>query len=425
MNIQEKKLENARMEITVEVPAERISDEYEKVFKKIQKTAKLDGFRPGKAPLDRVKLRYKEHADQDVVENVVKDSYMEAIREKDLHPMSYPKFSFPAQLKEGSNFTFVAVFDIPPTIELGNYKGIAVEERSCTISDLDVMEEIENIREQHATVSTKEAGQSITKGDIAKIKIKRVDNLKPELVETAEYRDVTVQAGQREDEFEFDNHVIGMNLDQEKDVTFTYPADYQYKSLAGQTQTYKVKIAEVQKRTLPELDDEFAKDLGEYESFDDMKKKTREKIEKFVSDKGRGEVKGEILKKIVDNSTYDIPESMIEEERNAVFERLCQRIGFKAESVEQIAPFFGMKPDDLSSKLKEEAIQGIKTTLAVTEITKKEDMKATEEQFNESVANIALSMKKEVKEISEMIEKNGVRSRIESEILYNNTVDFV
>jgi trigger factor len=287
------------------------------------------------------------------------------------------------------------------------------------------MEEIENIREQHATVSKKEEGQSITKGDIAKIKVKRIDNVKPELVDAAEYRDVTVLAGQREDEFEFDSHVTGMNLDQEKDVTFTYPKDYQYKSLAGQTQTYKVKIAEIQKRTLPELDDEFAKDCGDYESLDDMKKKTREKIEKFVSDKGRGEAKGEILKKIVDNSTYEIPDTMIEEERNAVFDRLCQRIGFKAESVEQIAPFFGMKPDDLSAKLREEAIQSIKTILAVTEITKKEELKASEEQFNESITNIASSMKKDIEEIRKMTEQDGVRARIESEILYNNTVDFV
>jgi trigger factor len=425
VNIQEKKLENARMEITVEIPMERIAGEYEKVFKKIQKTAKLDGFRPGKAPLDMVKARFKEHADQDVVENIVKDSYMEAVREKDLHPISYPKFTFPEQLKAESNFTFVATFDTPPTIELGNYRGIAVEERQCNLSDLDVMEEIENIREKHAIVSAKEEGQSISRGDITKIKIKRIDNLKPELVDAAEYREITVYAGQREDEFEFDNHVIGMNLDQEKDVTFTYPKDYQYKSLAGQTQTFKVKIAEIQKRTLPELDDEFAKDCGEYDSLDDMKKKTRERIEKFVSEKGRGEAKGEILKKIVDNSTYAIPDSMIEEERNAVFERLCQRIGFKAESIEQIAPFFGMKPDELSAKLREEAIQSIKTTLAVTEITKKEEMKATEEKFNEAVANISVSMKKDESEIRGMIEKNGMRSRIESEILYNNAVDFV
>ncbi|MGL4368588.1 MAG: trigger factor, partial [Spirochaetota bacterium] len=284
MNIQEKKLENSRMELTVEVPADLIEKEYENVFAKIQKKAKIDGFRPGKAPLAMVKAKYKDSADGDVVESIVKDTYLAAVKEKDLRPISYPEFDF-QKLERGQNFTFKAAFDIPPTMELGNYKGLSVEERSCNVSDLDVMEEIESLREQHATVAKKEDGQPVAKGDIVKLKIKRTDVAD---ADTAEYRDVTVLAGQRADAFEFDSHVIGMNVDEEKEVTFTYPEDYQYKSVAGQTQSYKAKVSEIQKRDLPVLDDDFAKDLHEYDSVDDMKKKIRDGLEKLVSQKGRG-----------------------------------------------------------------------------------------------------------------------------------------
>ncbi|HNX60828.1 MAG TPA: trigger factor, partial [Spirochaetota bacterium] len=226
MNIQERKLENSRMEITVQVPADRILAEYENSFKRIQKSAKLDGFRQGKAPLAMVKTRFKERADQDVVENIVKDCYLEAVKEKDYHPISYPRFNF-ERLESGKDFSFTASFDVPPTVDLGNYKGISVNERQCTVKDDDVMDEINGIRENHAVISKKDDGRPAEKGNLVKIKVKRIDNVAPDLVDATEARDVTVLAGAKDDKFEFDPHVIGMNVDDVKDVVLTYPKDYQ------------------------------------------------------------------------------------------------------------------------------------------------------------------------------------------------------
>jgi trigger factor len=424
VNIQEKKLENSRMEITVEVPAEFIEQEYEKVFVKIQKTAKIDGFRPGKAPLAMVKTKFADRADGDVVENVVKESYFAAVKEKNLSPISYPAFDFD-KLERGRSFTFKAAFDVPPTLTLGNYTGIDVEERVCEITDLDVNEEIESLREQHAVMSKKDDGKAAEKGDVVKIKIRRIDNVAPEAVDSLDWRDVTVLAGQRSESYEFDSYVIGMNVGDEKTVTMTYPEDYQYKSVAGQTQTYTIKAEEIQNRELPALDDEFVKDLGTYESVADMKIKIRENLEKMVSQKGRGEAKSEILKKIVEGSTFDIPGSMIEEETQAIFNRLCQRLGYQAESIDQIAPFFGLKGDDLKVKLAEEAGQSVRTSLAVNEITKKEAFKVTEEQYAKAVKEMSVSMNRSEEELRTMIEKSDARSRIESEIVYDSAIDFL
>jgi trigger factor len=425
VKIQEKKLDKSRMEISVEIPPERIAEEYENVFVKIQKNAKVDGFRQGKAPLAMVKTRYKDHADDQVVEDLIKSTYLEAVKEKNLQPISYPTFDIPERLAEGKSFSYKAIFDVPPTIELGTYKSIATDERQCSVTELDVLEHIDSMREQHAVLSKKDEALPVEKGDMVKIKVKRVDNIAPEAAEAADYRDVSVLAGSRDDQFEFDNHVIGLKINEEKDVTFVYPKDYQYKSVAGQTQVFRVKIAEVQKRELPVLDDEFAKDLGEYSTLDELKKKVKEDMEKFVSEKARGEAKGEILKKIVENSTYEIPESMIEQEKKEVFNRLCQRIGYQAESPDQLAPFFGMKPEDLKNRLAEDAAQTIKTTLAVNEIARKENITPTEEKYAAAIADIAVRMKKDAAEVADIIEKNEGRKRLESEIIYNDTVDFV
>ena len=424
MNIQEKKLENSRMEITVEVPADVIEQEYENAFVRIQKSAKLDGFRPGKAPLAMVKARFQERADQDVVENIVKDNYFAAVKEKDLHPVSYPTFDF-GKLERGKAFSFKAAFDVPPTMNLGNYTGISVEERTCTISDLDVSEEIETLREQHAVISKKEDGKPVAKGDVVKLKIKRVDNVAPEAVDSLEWRDITVLAGQHAEDYEFDAHVEGMGSGEEKTVSMTYPADYQYKSLAGTSQKHLVRVEEIQKRELPAVDDDFAKDLGQYESVADMKAKIRADLEKLVSQKGRGEAKSEILKKIVENSTFEIPQSMIEEERESIFKRLCQRIGFQAQSIEQIAPFFGMKGDELAEKLSGEAAQSIKTSLVVGEVTKKEELKVSDEQYAKAMVEMAANMKRSEEELRSMIDKSNSRARIESEILYDNAIEFL
>jgi trigger factor len=424
VNIQDKKLENARVEITVEVPSERIEQEYEKTFVKIQKSAKLDGFRPGKVPMPMVKTHFTELADKEVIENIVKDCYIEAIKEKGFHPIAYPVFDF-TRIVRGSNFTFKATFDVQPTVELGNYKGIAVDERQGSITELDVMEEIDGLRERHAVISKKADGLPVEKGDLAKLKVKRIDNVSPDVADAAESRDITVLAGSRDDQYEFDNHVIGMNAGEGKDITFNYPADYQYKSVAGQKHVYRISIAEIQKRDLPAVDDEFAKDLGEYESLDDMKKKIRERIEKLVSEKGRGEAKGSILQKIIENSTFDIPESMVEEEKGIILERLGQRMGYRVESVAEIAPFFGMSTEDMDAKLREEAVQRIKTTLVVTEVARKEDLKATDEQFQHAVSEMAAGSGKGVDEILKMIEEQGARTRVDAEIIYNSAIDFL
>jgi trigger factor len=424
VNIQEKKLENSRMEITVEISADKVAEAYEKAFVNIQKNAKLDGFRKGKAPIAMIKSRFKEHADQEVVEIIVKDSYFTAVKDKNLHPISYPTFDF-EKVVAGKGFTFKAAFDVPPSIALGDYKGISVSEKQCKVDDSDVNEEIEGMRQHHAVVSPKEEGLPTEKGDLVKLKVKRIDNVDPALVDATESREITVLAGSRNESHEFDMYVPGMEKEENKDVTFTYPADYQYPSVAGQTQTYRIEITDIQKRELPALDDEFAKKMGEYDSFDDLKQKTRERIEAFVSEKGRGEAKGEILKTIVENSKFDIPQSMIDEEKKMVLSRLSQRIGYRVDSVNELAPFFGMKPDELNSKLADEAVMSIKTSLAVAEISKKEEMTVTEEKFNEAVDEMAKKNGKTTDDIMKMIHENDARGRIESEIRYNNTVDFI
>ncbi|HNX60290.1 MAG TPA: hypothetical protein PKK43_14405, partial [Spirochaetota bacterium] len=222
-----------------------------------------------------------------------------------------------------------------------------------------------------------------------------------------------------------DPHVIGMNVDDVKDVVLTYPKDYQYKSVAGQTHTYRIVATEIQNRELPALDDEFAKDLGEYETLDDMKNKIRERLESFVSEKGRGEAKGEILKKIVEGSKFDIPETMVEEEKKSVLERLGQRIGYQFNSVAEIAPFFGMKAEDMEAKMRDEALMSVKTSLVVSDIIRKENLTVTDEKYNEALEDMAKRNGRPVEELKKMIEANNAKGRLDSEILYNNAIDFV
>jgi trigger factor len=424
VNIKEKKLEKSRVELSVEIPPERIAEEYERVFVKIQKQARVDGFRVGKAPMAMVKTRYKDNADQQVVEDVIKSTYLEAVKEKDLHPISYPAFDIPDRLEAGKPFSFKATFDVPPTVELGTYNSISAEERQVNVNELDVLEYIDSLREQKAVLSKKDETLPAEKGDVVKLKVTRIDNVAPEAIAKADARDVSVIAGTRDDKFEFDAYVIGMKTGEEKDVTFEYPKDYQYKSVAGTTQVFRIKADEIQKRDIPELDDEFAKDL-EYADLNEMKTKIRADIDTYVSQKCRGEAKAHILTKIVENSKFEIPQSMIDQEKEEVFSRLCQKIGFRAESPEQIAPFFGMKAEDINKRMLEDAEQTIKTTLSVNEIARKESLVATEEKYAAAVADIAKRMNKDSAEVTELIEKNEGRRRLESEIIYNDTVDFV
>lgn len=422
--ISEKKHENAIVELEIEIPVEEVELEYKAVFEKIKKTAKIDGFRKGKAPVQMIEARFKEYADEEVAENLAKNTVFEAVREKELMPIMEPRFHYDKVARDES-FKYKAFLELMPTVELGEYKGLKVEEAACEITDVDLASEIDIIRERTAdTELLTDPEAKVENGNLVKFMLKRIDNVEPDRIEGLEYREYSIVAGKSKDDYTLDKHLLGTKVHEEKKVTIDYPESYYVKDLAGISVTYMFKVVEISAITLPELNDDFAKESG-YESLEDMNNKTREYLSNFVNNRISTDVRNALIEQILQTSTFDIPESMVFNEMYSIFEKTQERVGYRAESIDDFARVVGIDPEEFRNQMKEEALKTIKNTLVLSEISKQEEIEPTEDKYKEVLEKLSKSMGQSIEEIEKLVEENNSRSSLENDIRLESTMDFI
>jgi trigger factor len=423
--VSEKKLENARMELEIEVPEANIEKEYEKIFNTYQKSAKIDGFRKGKVPRDIIIKRFQGSADVEVVENIVKEAYFEALKEKDLRPISEPEIKFDNKLEKNKPFKFNIKFDIAPEITLGDYKKITAKENECKIDDKDVDKELQNLRERYATVAKKEKGEVAEKGNFIRAELKRIDNVDPAEIDNVKPLNISSVLGKETAEPNFDEDILGMKVDEEKEVAKKYPKDYSDKELAGQKAKFKLKVIEISNLTLPALDDEFAKDIGGFQTLEEVRKKIREDFENYAVDRIKKLVNNELMDKVIENSKFDIPESIIRKEIEGIVARLETNMGLKSGGINDLYANGALKKDEFLEKIRGEALHNIRATLVLVEIAKAENLKASEEKYKEIINSYSARMNKSAEEIEKLIEQNGSKENIEGDIVMNSAVEFI
>ncbi|MBN1534653.1 MAG: trigger factor [Spirochaetes bacterium] len=410
------------MELQIDVPVDVVESEYTSVLEKLQKMVKIDGFRKGKAPMGLVETRYIQQADKEVAENLVQRSFMDAVSEKQYTPIAQPHYSF-ERIKRGEAFTFKAVFETPPTVVLGKYREIAADERTVAIKDSDVDDEITALREREAKITKRESG-AVKNGDYVKIKVKRLNDPSQDKGTPPAYKDYTIIVGKSKDASSLDKYIVGMTAGEERDIDVKYPKDYYIKDLAGERVTYSVRVEEISDFELPDLNDEFSQ-KHQFTSVAEMKTKMKENIEKYVTEKNRSDAKASILQAIIENSTFDIPESMVQTEMVLLFRKMQERIGYQIDSIDKFAQIFGIDKDEFLQKLRDEATQSIKTSLVLHEIAKEESLQVAPERTEEVITAIAQRNNKTVEEINQMMEQSNGRPRIENELLMDQSMDFI
>ena len=425
MILSEKKLENARMELEIEVPETAIETEYEKVYNEFQKNARIDGFRKGKVPREIIIKRFQGSADAEVAENIVKAGYLDALKEKNLRPISEPEIKFDNKLERTKPFKFNIKFDIAPTVELGEYKKITGKEIECKIDNSDIEKEVQLLRERYATVAKKEKGETAEKGNYIRAEAKRIDNIDANEIANVKPQNLSMILGKDTQDLNFDEDIIGMKVDEEKEVTKKYPKDYFVKELAGKKAKFLLKVIEISNLTLPELDDEFAKDLGQFSTIEELRKKIKEDFEKFANEKIKKLVNDELMNKIIENSKFDLPESIINREMEGINKRMESSMGLQSGQLNELFANGSINKDEFLPKIREEALHNIKATLILVEIAKAENLKPSEEKYKEIVTSYSSRMNKSVEEIEQLIEKNGTRENIEGDLVLNSAVELI
>lgn len=421
MSLQVEKLENNMAKLTVEVSAEELEKAINQVFQKQKKNINIPGFRKGKVPRQIVEKMYgKEVFYEEAANELIPTAYEKAYDECEEEIVSSPRITI-LQLEAGKPFIFSAEVALKPEVELGQYKGVKVDKVEISVSDEEVDTEVSKERERNArTVSVTD--RAVKDGDQTVIDFEGFQDGVAFEGGKGENYPLTIGSGTFIPGFE--EQLIGKNIGEQVEVNVTFPENYQAENLAGKPAVFKVEIKEIKEKQLPELDDEFAAEVSEFDTLaeykDDVRKKLLEKKEK----EARTAKENTVIEAIIADAKMDIPEAMIETQQRQLVDDFTQRLRAQGLSTEQYFQFTGLDHGKLMEQVKPQAEQRIKSRLVLEAIVKAENITADEADFEKEIAAMAETYHMEADKVKEMLGEGG-REQMMEDIAVNKAVEFV
>ena len=421
MNCKVEKTENAnevKLELTVE--ANKFDEAIKKVYFKSAKYFNIPGFRKGKAPMQIVEKYYgKEIFYEDAFNEVAQEALEEAIKENNLEVVSRPDIEV-TQIEKGKDLIFTAVMQTKPEAELGKYKGIEIKKIEYNVTDEDIEHELKHMQEHNSRIITIE-DRPVEKGDTATIDFEGfVDGV---AFEGGKAEGHELEIGSNTFIPGFEDQIIGMKIDEEKDINVKFPEEYFSKDLAGKDAMFKVKVHEIKKKELPELDDEFAKDVSEFDTIKELKEDIKQKQQKQNDDKAKYETQDAVIKAVCEKMKVDIPSGMIEMEVDNMVKDIEQRLSYQGLKLEQYLKMMNKKEEDMRKEYEPQAIEGIKSRLALEAVIKAEKIEATDEEIDEKLKEMAKNYGKENDE--EFLKNENVRNYIKQGLTSEKAIDFL
>ena len=404
MSLQVEKSEKNMAKLTIEVSAEEFDAAIEKAYQKNKGKMNIQGFRKGKAPRQMIEKMYGVGVFyEDAANIIIPEAYSKEVAEcKDIEIVSQPEIDV-VQIEKGKSFIFTAVVATKPEVELGEYKGIQVEVSVPEIKDEDVEAELKKAQEEQArTVPVED--RPVADGDIATIDFEGfVDGV---AFEGGKGTDYALTIGSHSFIDTFEEQLIGKNIGDEVEVNVTFPEEYHAEELKGKPALFKVTIKEIKVKELPELDDDFAQDVSDFDTLaeykEDIKAKLVEKAEKVA----KNEKEEKLIDAIIANSKMDIPEAMIETQQDQMVREFANRIASQGLSFEQYMQFTGMTMDAMKEQMKPQALKRIQVRLVLEAIAAKEAFEITEEDIEKELETMASMYQMDIAKLKEIVSDN-------------------
>ena len=407
-----------KLEITVE--AEKFENAIKKVYFKNAKYFNIPGFRKGKAPQAIVEKYYgKEIFYEDAFNEIASEEYEKAVEEAKLEVVSRPQVDI-VTMEKGQDLVFTAVVATKPEVELGKYKGIEIEKKEYTVEDSDIENNLKQMQEKNARVISVETPVEV--GNTAVIDFEGFVDGKAFEGGKAENHSLEIGSGSFIPGFE--DQVVGMKIDEEKDINVKFPDDYFSKDLAGKDATFKVKVHEIKKKELPELDDEFAKDVSEFDTLKELKDSIKERLVKENEQKAKYEKEDAVMKSVTENMKVEIPTGMIETEVDNMVKDMEQRMSYQGLKLEQYLKMLNKTEAEFKKEYEPQAIDAIKSRLALEAIIKAEKIEATDADVKEKLEEMAKNYGKTAEELEKNDSiKEYIKQGIENEKAINFLVE--
>src|SRR4030043_270643 len=354
-----------KKKVSIEIPEDKITKEVESFYKDLGKKAKIKGFRPGKVPRNILERYFKDYVKAEVVQKLIQDTYPQALSETDLQPVSPPVID-PGEFEEGKAFQYSAVIEVKPDIQLEEYTGLKIEGKKEEVKDEEVEERLKGLQNLHANLKTISEARSIQAGDYVIVDYEASMNGKP--LEGGKAIDFTVEVGKGQFIPTLEEKLIGLKPEEEREIEVSFPEDYGYQKWAGKTLSFQVKIKEIKEKILPPLDDEFAKDLGNYSSFEELKAKLKGEIEKEKELALERQLKDRVLDQLLEANPFEVPESLVEGQAKALVSDT--RVRLAAQGV--VLKNLGVSEDKLQEDYKTMAQKQVRTFLILEKIAGQE-----------------------------------------------------
>ncbi len=421
MSMQVEKLEKGMAKLTIEVSAEKFDDAMKAAYKKSVGKINVPGFRRGKAPMKIIEKMYgSDIFYEDAANIIIPDAYEEEIEAGDVEPVARPSIDV-VQIEKGKDFIFTATVAIKPEVKLGKYKGIEVEALSAEVSDDDVMEELKAEQEKNASMVTVDDRAAET-GDTVTIDFE--GSIDGEAFEGGKGTDYPLVLGSHSFIDNFEEQLVGKNTGDETDVNVTFPEDYQAKELAGKPAVFKVVVKKIEKKVLPEIDDELAQDVSEFDTLDEYKEDIRAKLLEKKEKENKAKKEDAVIEKIIEGAEMEIADDMITAQAENMLREFAQNIQMQGISFEQYMQFTGNTAQGMIEQMKPQALKRIQSRLVLEAVASAEDISVSDAETDEKIEQIAKSYGMEADKLKETIGDKEIE-QIKSDIKVEKAVEFV
>ena len=421
MAVKTEQVEKNLVKLTFEISREELEKGIQKAYQKNVKKMSVPGFRKGKVPKSVIEKYYGEEVFyDDAINFVLPDLYDAAVKEAEIVAVARPEIDI-EEIKKGEPIVVTALVTTKPEVKLGKYKGIKIDKIEYTVSDEDVDKDIDATRKKNARLVSVE-DRAVENGDIAVIDFEGFADGVAFPGGKGEGYDLEIGSGSFIPGFE--EQLIGANKDSEVEVNVTFPEEYHAPELACKAAMFKVKVHEIKTREYPELDDDFASEVSEFETMEEYRTSIREKLTKAAEEKAKTETENAVVEKAVEAASMDIPEAMIEAQIDRMVNDFAQRLSYQGMNLDMYMQYTGSTMESFREGFKEQAEKQVRTSLVIEEIAKAEGIEANEEEVNDKIAEMGKMYNMETDKLKELLRPEDIEG-LSSEIAFVKTIEML
>lgn len=416
------KIEKNTGVLTVEVDADQVAAALDKAFKKVVAKINVPGFRKGKVPRALFEKRFGvESLYQDALDFILPEAYSQAVQETGITPVDRPEVDV-QQLEKGQALKFTAKVVVKPEVELGEYKGLEVTEKSAEVTAEEIEEELNRLQQRHAELTNIEDGAA-EDGDVVSIDFEGFVEDSP--FEGGKAEKYSLELGSNSFIPGFEAQVVGMKPGEEKEINVKFPEDYHAVDLKGKDAMFKVLVNSIKRKNLPALDDEFAKDVSEFETLDEFKQDIEKRLQERKDQSNKRDMENEVVAKAAAAATIELPTAMVDSEVDHMLSDFANRLKTQGMSLEIYTQITGQDEAALREQMRGDAEERVRSNLVLEAIAQAENIEATDADVNEELEKMAKTYQRSVEEIRLILSANGSIEGMKHDIQVRKTIEFL